>query len=59
MLTPYGFTEEDNLDLVQFIEDNKTSLRELSLRTILKAADLKASMPDKWKRVARMTIMKK
>ena len=59
MLTPYGFTEEDNLDLVQFIEDNKATLRELSLRTILKAADLKASMPDKWKRVARMTIMKK
>jgi hypothetical protein len=33
-------------------------MRELSLRTVLKVADLAASFPDKWQAVAEVTCMR-
>jgi hypothetical protein len=59
MLNKHQITEEDKIDVVNFITENKQHLRELSLRTVIKCADLCASFPDKWKRVAEMTLMKK
>jgi hypothetical protein len=50
--------EEENMiqEIIQFISDNKTKMRELSLRTVIKCADLVKSFPDKWKEMANITL---
>jgi hypothetical protein len=59
MLNEYEFSEEQTAELIGFIDLNKKRLRELSLRTVLKTADLMRSFPgDKWQRVAQISLMK-
>jgi hypothetical protein len=58
MLDSYDLSDEAKLDVVEFVDANKDRMRELSLRTVLKVADLRASFPDKWKSVAEMTCMR-
>ena len=59
MLDAYEFSEEQNTQLIEFIDANKKRLRELSLRTVLKTADLMRSFPgDKWQRVAQISLMR-
>jgi predicted AAA+ superfamily ATPase len=58
MLDDYELTDEDKLAVVEFVAANTDRVRELSLRTVLKIADLCASFPDKWKSVAEMTCMR-
>jgi hypothetical protein len=59
MLDSYEFEDWQKLEIIDFIDDNKKKLRELSLRTVLKVADLKASFPDRWKSVAEITVMRR
>jgi hypothetical protein len=61
MLDHYDF---DNLEIARdeilnFITDNADKLRELSLRTVLKLADLRKAFPLKWAAMARTTVMKR
>jgi hypothetical protein len=59
MLAEYGFTAAQEAEIIEFIDEHKKSLRELSLRTVLKTADLMRTFGgDKWKRVARISLMK-
>ena len=58
MLDSYELTDEAKLEVVDFVDANKDRMRELSLRTVLKVADLRVSMPAKWKAVAEMTCMR-
>ena len=59
MLAEYDFTEEQTKNIIEFIDANKKRLRELSLRTVLKTADLMRSFPgNKWQRVAQISLMK-
>jgi hypothetical protein len=58
MLKDYEFTAEQEAELVEFVDANKKRLRELSLRTVLKAADLIKSFPNKWQRVAEVSLMR-
>jgi hypothetical protein len=59
MLAEYEFTPEANAELIEFIDANKKRLRELSLRTVLKCADLMRTFKgDKWKRVAEVSLMR-
>jgi predicted AAA+ superfamily ATPase len=58
MLDSYELTDELKLDVVNFVDANKHRMRELSLRTVLKVADLAASFPDKWQAVAEVTCMR-
>ena len=59
MLEEYDFTAEEQAELIAFIDEHKKRLRELSLRTVLKTADLMRSFPQgKWKRVAQISLMK-
>ena len=51
---PAGLQEE----LIQFIFDHKHKLREISLRMVLKIADLWKMAPDKWKELATQTCMR-
>ena len=59
MLDDYGFTAQANEELIEFIDVNKSKLRELSLRMVLKLADLKKSMPANWQAVAEVTCMRR
>jgi len=58
MLEKYamGKTEEDKL--VQFIFDNKHKLREISLRMVLKIADLWKMAPNRYQHLAEQTCMR-
>jgi hypothetical protein len=58
MLDAYEFTDLDKELVLDFVKENTGRLRELSLRTVLKIADLKASMPGKWRAVAEVTCMR-
>jgi hypothetical protein len=58
MLREYNFEPEAQEEILQFIDENKTDLREMSLRTVLKMADLKKSFKDKWKDYAAVTCLK-
>ena len=58
MLEKYKFSAAEEAEIVEFIDANKGKLRELSLRMVLKLADLKASFPERWKAVAAVTCMR-
>jgi hypothetical protein len=59
MLTEYGFSETVHDEIVEFIDINKKRLRELSLRTVLKVADLAKAFPDRWEAMAENTVMRR
>lgn len=59
MLDRYEFDEAVRNELIQFVEDNKERLRELSLRMVLKLADLRKSFPKSWVAMAKTTCMKR
>jgi hypothetical protein len=59
MLDDYEFSDLEKEVLIDFVDDNKKKLRELSLRTVLKIADLKKSMPSNWRAVAEVTCMRR
>jgi predicted AAA+ superfamily ATPase len=58
MLDKYEFEPYQAMEVVDFVKANVARLRELSLRTVLKVADLKHGFPDKWKAVAEVTCMR-
>jgi len=59
MLNPYQLTEEQKEDIIDFVDINKNRLRELSLRTVLKVADLAKSFPQRWESFAENTVMRR
>ena len=59
MLDKYDFEPGAKEELLNFIDVNKKKLRELSLRMVLKLADLKAGFPDRWTGIAEMTCMRR
>jgi len=46
-------------DIINYIEKNITNLRELSLRTALKLADLRVLNGDRWEVLANTTILRR
>ena len=59
MLGRYEFEDCVKDELVEFVETNQDKLRELSLRMVLKLADLRKSFPTSWVAMARTTCMKR
>ena len=59
MLAEHALGDEVNADIVDFIDINKKRLRELSLRTVLKVADLAKAFPSKWESMAENTVMRR
>jgi len=59
MLDTYEFEDEVKQEVVDFIVDNKNKLRELSLRTVLKVADLRKAFAETWKAMAEVTVMRR
>ena len=59
MLDVYALSDEVKEEIMDFIDINKGQLRELSLRTVLKVADLAQAFPDKWEAMAENTVMRR
>ncbi len=59
MLNDYKIDDETKEDIMDFIDVNKNRLRELSLRTVLKIADLAKAFPTKWEAMAENTVMRR
>ena len=59
MLNEYNFGEEGNTEVVTFMKENSGALREVSLRMVLKIADLKQMSNDTWEDLAKSTCMKR
>ena len=57
MLNAYKLSDEVKEEIVDFVDINKKRLRELSLRTVLKVADLAVAFPDRWEAMAENTVM--
>ena len=58
MLDSHDLSDEAKLEVVEFIMSNAARMRELSLRMVLKVADIRASMPAKWQSVVAATCMR-
>ena len=58
MLDSYELEDIAKDEVVSFIDDNRATMRELSLRTVLKVADLRKSFPSNWQNMAKVTVMK-
>jgi hypothetical protein len=58
MLEKYAMGREAEDQLVQFIFDNKHKLREISLRMVLKIADLWKMAPARYQHLAEQTCMR-
>ena len=58
MLEKYAMGREEETRLVEFIFDNKHKLREISLRMVLKIADLWKMAPDRYQHLAEQTCMR-
>ena len=59
MLDAYDLDDEVKEEIVDFVDMNKNRLRELSLRTVLKVADLARSFPNTWADFAENTVMRR
>ena len=59
MLARYEFEQIQKDEIVEFVEQNQDKLRELSLRMVLKLADLRKGFPKNWQSMAKTTCMKR
>ena len=59
MLAKHMLDDETHERIVDFIDINKKNLRELSLRTVLKVADLAKAFPNNWEAMAENTVLKR
>jgi predicted AAA+ superfamily ATPase len=59
MLNDYRLSDSVKEDIIDFVDANKNRLRELSLRTVLKVADLAVSFPNRWEVFAENTVMRR
>jgi hypothetical protein len=59
MLDSYDFEDGAAQEIVDYMWEMKSRLRELSLRTVLKIADLRKMSSSNWKKLAETTILKR
>ena len=58
LFSEYDFDQVVQDEIIEFLEENKNKMREMSLRMAIKVADLRKSFPLKWKAMAAVTCMK-
>lgn len=58
LFADYEFGDVGRDEILEFMDENKNSLREMSLRMALKIADLRKSFPLRWQAMAKTTCMK-
>jgi hypothetical protein len=59
MLDRFELEEAERTEILNFVEAYQDRLRELSLRMVLKIADLRKSFPNKWQATAQQTCMRR
>ena len=59
MLDSYEFEDCVKDEIIDYIVTHRAKMRELSLRTVLKVADLRKSFPTTWTSMAEVTVMKR
>ena len=59
MLDSYEFEDHVKDEITDYVMANRGKMRELSLRTVLKVADLRKSFPNNWQSMAEVTVMKR
>lgn len=59
MLNSYGFTAAQETDMISFVFDNADYMREISLRAVIKLADLVKADPVNWSKMAEATLLRK
>ena len=58
LLEKYAMPKDTEEELIQFVFKNKHKLREISLRMVLKIADLWKMSPDRYQLLAEQTCMR-
>jgi hypothetical protein len=58
LFADYDLTQEQQDEIIDFMDNKKTRLRDISLRMALKIADLRRSFPGTWQRMAETTCVK-
>jgi hypothetical protein len=58
MLREYGLSSQDEREIMDFITSHMDNIRELSLRMVVKIANLKKSRPTKWYSLAKVFCVK-
>jgi hypothetical protein len=53
----FEFSDAEKMEVIDYIDQNKHKMRELSLRMVIKVAALRASLPN-WRRAAELTCMR-
>lgn len=59
MLADYNFTNEEKAEVTNYVYENHEKLRELSLRMVLKIADLRRAMPGNWTKLVEKNCHKR
>lgn len=58
LLKDFDMTDEEQTNVLDFVTDNFDKLREQSLRTVVKAAELKSAFGDSWQKYAAVSLLK-
>lgn len=58
LFAEYGLDSQQESELLTFMKNNQSRLREMSLRMAIKLADLRRMSPNRWKGIAENTCMK-
>jgi hypothetical protein len=59
LLGSFNFSSEVEWEIYEFVENNVEHLQELSLRTVIKVANLRDAFPSNWKDLSCQTVMKR
>lgn len=59
MLDSHKLPESTVDEIIEFVDLNKERMREVSLRTVLKVADLAKAFPNNWEAMAENTVMRR
>ena len=55
LLEKRGLNKQEQKDIMEFVDANVDSLRELSLRIVIKIADIRKGSNSKWQNIAKIT----
>jgi len=58
MLCSHNFSDTEKNEVMDYVLSNADKLREISLRSCLKVADLRKAMPDRWRKFADKNVLK-
>ena len=58
LLKDFNMDEAEQQEVLDFVGDNFDNLREQSLRTVVKAAELQSAFGDSWTKYARVSLLK-